>query len=276
LPALIPRAVVLAPLLALSWLTPSLAAADTADQCATTAEGAQALVKAHRWVAARRSLVVCAADSCPIVVRRDCVQWLAQLDARMPSVVVRGRDSRGHDVIGVRVIVDGTLVLQRLDGVTLPLDPGRHHFRFEVRGAAPIDEDLLLAEGEHDRLVTAGFLAPLTADGEADAAPGDGRDADVRSSRPASAYVFGGAGLALLGAFAILDATTYSEYESQSNGCGKTQSCSASEVSSLRTRFTLAAVALGVGVVSVGIGSWLFFTATPRQAGATVGLGTRF
>jgi len=258
-------------------LAPKPACADAGDACATTAETAQSMMRAHRLVEARAELLLCAKDACPAVVRRDCADWLADVDSRTPSIVVRATDARGQDVIGARVLLDGTLVSSRLDGTPVMLDPGRHRLRVEARGASPVERDLLVAEGERSRFVPMVFAVPLTADGENDAlvapraSPGPRRSGEV-----VAAYVLGAVGVAALGAFAILDATAYSDYRTLSNACGQTGSCAGSDVSALRTRFTLAAVSLGVGVAAVGVASGLYLTAAPRAGGGTALLAGHF
>jgi hypothetical protein len=250
------------------------ARADVADECATAAETAQSLLRSHRLIDAKKTLLTCARDACPIIVRKDCVDWLAQTTTRIPKVVFRALDSRGHDVIGARVLVDGNVVAGHLDGTAIEVDPGRHHVRFEAHGAGAVALDVLVNEGEVDRLIDATFAVPLTLEGAADESspPQEG----VPVSKRTAAFVLGGIGIAALGAFAILDATTYSDYKNVRDGCGRTPSCSSSELASLRTRFDLAAIALGVGVVSLGISSWLFIRAEPRADGAVGTVGMRF
>jgi hypothetical protein len=251
------------------------ARADTADSCATSAESAETLMRSHRWSLARPELVACAREACPRVVRKDCVAWLAEVDDRTPTVVVRATDSRGRDVVGARLLVDGALVAAGLDGTARPLDPGKHVLRLEISGAAPVSQEILAAEGEHARLVSMTFAAPLTAEGASDAArPAPTERAAAPSVTPA--YVLAGVGLVALGAFAVLDATTYSDYRSAESGCGQTGSCSPSTTSSLRARFDAAAVLLGVGVASVALGGGLFLHARLEHGGAAGVVGMRF
>src|SRR4051794_37283699 len=84
--------------------------------CGKAAEEAQALRDGGQLQAALDKLVRCSADHCPVVVRKDCVTWMDQVEKAIPSVIVNAVDSRGHDVMGVRVIVDGKVVRERLDG----------------------------------------------------------------------------------------------------------------------------------------------------------------
>jgi hypothetical protein len=260
--------------LGLAWAAPSPARADVVDDCANAAEAGQALITSKKLVEAREKLLSCARDACPAQMRADCTRWAGQLESAVPTVVVHAKDSRGRDVIGVRVLVDGAVVAERLDGAPRSIDPGAHRFRFEARAAA-VEENVLIAEGERDRPLTASFAVALTPDGTLDVAKPEPSAGPARSSH-ADAYVLGAFGIAALGVFAYLDASAYSDYRGLRDGCGATQSCSGGDVGSVRTRFTLAAVMLGVGAVSLGVGAFLYFVVDPRPGGGAAEVGARF
>src|SRR5215472_9236356 len=83
------------------------AGAQTKDVCARAANEAQTLRDAGKYLAARAELVTCANQACPAVVSQACRQWLAQLDADVPTVVFHVKDERGQDRADVRVSLDG-------------------------------------------------------------------------------------------------------------------------------------------------------------------------
>jgi len=64
--------------------------------------------------------VACSNPACPAVVKRDCDQWLTEMDASLPSVVVAARDATGRDLVDVRVTIDGTVLTQSWDGTMHP------------------------------------------------------------------------------------------------------------------------------------------------------------
>lgn len=80
------------------------------------------------------------------------------------------------------------------------------------------------------------------------------------------------------------------DYRAERDGCGRTASCSPSDVSWTKTRlYVIAPIALGVGVGSLGAAAWLLFgprSAPPPAAaaldlrvapeGASVGFRGRF
>ena len=59
------------------------------------------------------------------------------------------------------VSVDGETLVRKLDGKSLPIDPGPHTFKFETAGAPPVVERALVKEGEKTRVITVTFEPPL-------------------------------------------------------------------------------------------------------------------
>src|SRR6187399_530690 len=139
---------------------PPPARADEVAACVKSAENAQTERSAHRLRAARQRLLACAQSSCPSVVRNDCANWLSEVDQLMPSVVVQARDSRGIELFDVRVTVDGEVVANHLDGLAVAVDPGSHVFLFEADGAPPLQQQLLIREGEKGRAMPITLAAP--------------------------------------------------------------------------------------------------------------------
>src|SRR5262249_6734516 len=101
------RALILAAAVA---LVAPRANADTSDACASASESGQALQRQGKLLDARQKFVTCSRVACPDVVRRDCDNWLTVLDGILPSIVVVTRDEGGHDVVAVRVSLDGRFV----------------------------------------------------------------------------------------------------------------------------------------------------------------------
>src|SRR5580698_9599765 len=80
---------------------------DEKQACARASEDAQQLRSEGRPKEARDRLLVCARDTCPGIVRKDCTLWLAEVTAALPSVVVAAKDAQGQDVVSVKVTLDG-------------------------------------------------------------------------------------------------------------------------------------------------------------------------
>src|SRR5215472_923722 len=171
------------------------------NACLSAAERGQNLRTDGKLVSARDEFLVCARDDCPHLVRTDCMTWLSQIDASLPSVVFSAT-AGGADVTDVRVRYDGQLLLERLDGKAKPIDPGTHVFQFE-RAGDKVEVRVVIAEGEKNRKVIAVFDNPRTATPPPSAVSSSGGRAPV----PIAAYVLGGVGLLAAGSFAYFGIT---------------------------------------------------------------------
>src|ERR1700685_1640160 len=77
--------------------------ADDKQDCIAASEAGPAQKLRGSLRGAREPLLICARDGCPAIVRQDCTQWLTEIIAALPSVVVGARDWQGHDLVDVTV-----------------------------------------------------------------------------------------------------------------------------------------------------------------------------
>jgi hypothetical protein len=130
------------------------ALADDKADCLAAAASGQNFRDAHQLVEARDKFRVCARDVCPVVVQRDCLGWLDAVERSLPTVVVSAKDGDGNDLIDVRVSVDGVAVATRLDGHSMPLDPGPHTFGFELSNGTKFERRVIVKEGSANQDVS--------------------------------------------------------------------------------------------------------------------------
>lgn len=252
-----------------------------AVQCAATAERAQTLRQANKLTEAARELVACANAECPKFVRADCVRWLDEVQSTLPSVVVRAENETGGDVLDAAVTVDERAASL---GLAVSLDPGTHVVRVRSDGAVG-EAKILVAQGEKNRVVVVRVAAPKTASDAPSSSDAGATTSQARGHGPWP-YVLGGIGAAGLVTFGILQVAAQNQYDKLHDRCAPT--CDPSEVDSVRSKVTLSAVALAVGVVGVGAGVAVWFatepdkpktiglTAHPTPSGATTNLLVRF
>jgi hypothetical protein len=153
---------------AVSWST-LCRAADGEDEkraCVAAADQGQLVRDAGKYSEATIQFTRCAAQECPAIVRAQCGLWLGEMLDAMPSVVFAMADSSGHDLTDVRVLEDGKLLANGLDGRPVRLDPGAHELRFEAPGHEPVTTTVVLRAGDKNRTVTAvavdsGAVVPL-------------------------------------------------------------------------------------------------------------------
>jgi len=233
--------------------------ADDKQDCIAASEAGQDKKLRGNLREAREQLLICARDVCPAIVRQDCTQWLTEIIAALPSVVVGARDWQGHDLVDVTVSVDGVVVASKLDGKPIGVDPGAHRFHYEsASGAPPVDEQMLIRQGERNRALTVTFPPPpgaIPTPPESTAAPVPGH------RRSPLAYVFGGVGLAAIGVGAGLGLSANSDVstarEAPPAGCAP--NCPSSRVDQIKTKYIVADTAFGVGIVSLGVATYFFF-----------------
>lgn len=139
-------------LLLVSTLASGVASADV-QACLGASEKGQRARSAGKLREAREQFLLCSSDGCPAMVRRDCAQWQGEVIATLPSVVLGAKDRAGRDLFDVTVSVDGETLVRKLDGKSLPIDPGPHTFKFEMAGAPPVIERALVKEGEKTRVI---------------------------------------------------------------------------------------------------------------------------
>jgi hypothetical protein len=256
-------------------LMASEAHAETTEACASAAERAHALRRTSKLLEAREQLLVCAAATCPAVVQSLCTKWLSDVDVALPALTIRAQDSRGRDVVGVHVILDGRMWMDRLTGLPLTINPGLHRLRYETPAGSSKEEEVLVAEGERGRVLTVQFAVPLAQDGTADdsvvtaarAASSEPRPSPSAGKKTIVPYIVGGAALAALGSFFYFELSSWSDYRRLRDECGQTrEGCSSSDVDAIRAKITVALVSLGVGALGLGAATWLFLSPAPDRS----------
>lgn len=224
------------------------ARADDKRVCLTSYVEAQRDRNAAHLRQAAIDLTRCGASVCPGPVRNDCVRWYAEVQAATPSLVVSFTDAQGKERGDVSVSIDGERRAPSLDGRALPVDPGTHRIELGVPGGESFVTTVLVREGERDRRVD--VRAPP-------------RTSSARASRPVPplAWALGGvglAGLATWGAVGLVALYAHPGLESTLSGCKP--GCPSRDVSTVRTRFAVADVAAGIGILSLAGAAYVFFT----------------
>lgn len=123
----------------------------TPDACIAAHEAALTLHHEGRLRLARERLVFCGDPACPTVIRDECASLLDEVDRTIPTVVLEAYDATGVRQVEVSVTLHGTLLLDRLDGTAVQLDPGERELVFEVSGCPAVIRRFTLKEGEQGR-----------------------------------------------------------------------------------------------------------------------------
>jgi hypothetical protein len=254
-----------AAVLAIAALALSLSSAALADDklaCVSAYQDAQSFRKDGELRASKEQLVRCASEACPSVLSRDCAQWLREVEQALPTVVLSARGPDGNEAVEVRVTLDGAPLVDRLDGRAVAVDPGVHTLRFEVAGAEPIEERLVIREGEKLRRISVTF--PL-----AGAPPSPPLALPVAlAARPIPTIVYplaavGVLGLAGFGYFALDGLSKKSALDECRPNCAQ------SDVDTAKRRFLIGDISLSVGVVALAAASYFFFDRPSIESAAS-------
>jgi hypothetical protein len=241
--------------------TAPVAAAGKARACIDAHAAGQTERDAGRLLSAQAHFVSCTEEACPAMIRRECVALGESVVAMMPSVVLVARDAEGRLIEGAQARIDGERTLSLLDGRPLELDPGVHRFELKLPDGRQQTLTTTLRPAEKYRRIVGNFgLAVLPP------------PIPVTSpDRNPFSYVFGGVGLVALGASAIYALDGRSK-QNELEQCAP--ACAPSDVDAMRKSYLIADVLLGVSLVSLGTGSYLFFSRTdeptPRGSASTL------
>jgi len=210
----------------------------------------------HQLLAARTAYRACVAErECPELVRAECDAALADMKAAIPTLLVAVLDEQHHDLAGATLTLDGKSV--PLDGSALEVDPGPHEL-LAKSGELSAHLQVIAIESDLNRRVEIVLEEPHPAAPEPAAHP------PLVQTPPRSlvpAYVLGG--LAVVGAasFSYFALSGHSEM-GQLDACKPY--CNPDDVRSVRTKYVLADISLGVSVLALaGAGYWLF--AEPKE-----------
>jgi len=256
----------------------------TKKACVQASTEGQSLRDAAKLIEARDAFVTCAKDECPAIVRKACAEWLADVDRRIPTVVLRAAAASGEDLAGARFSVDGA-AQSAATGSAISVDPGEHVVHMDGPNGESVDEHVVVMEGQKERIVTLHVPAPAPAATEP--TPPES-PASGGPSPTVATWIFGGIGVVGLGAFAGLAVSARSSFDNLQKTCAPT--CASSDVDSVKRQALIADVSLGVGVVALGIAAYTFFShreapaavttsrlgVRPRADGAIVELGGAF
>jgi hypothetical protein len=245
-------------------LTSSRSARADVRACIDAHSEGQVLRDQSHFLEARHRFVSCADPACPDAIRAECANLLTDLERALPTVVLAVRDAQGRDVPGARVELDGKPLENALNGRAVSVDPGAHSFRFIAPDGRTEVIEAVALELVKGRPVEAEFDAPVSALPAAGSQPAPAQSAVATHvapgsshARPTLAYVLGGVGIAALAGSGYFAWSGRNQRHDLSETCAP--ACSDDQVSSVRTKYLLADILLGVGLGSLGAGAYFYF-----------------
>jgi hypothetical protein len=233
----------------------------TKAECISASEDGQLLRVKGELRAAREKLVLCAQRSCPGAIRKDCDAGLEELERITPTIVLGAKDASGRDLTDVRVRIDGAPLVEELDGKALAVDPGKHVFRFETEGLPPHEEQIVVREGEKERLILVTIAEKKRP--QAKLAP---KPEETRTGPSTATYVVGGIGAAALAGAGVVGFVALQKRSSLYDRCGKAGTCTQDEVDWVYQLYDISYVTAAIGGALLITGGVLYFTSTSEPA----------
>jgi hypothetical protein len=222
------------------------------EACARAAEEAEPLAKEGKLVRARKLLQTCVPETCPKAVRAVCQPLLVDVESGLATVVVKAVDGDGRDVDDAPVSIDdGEPSAARTNGRPLTIDPGSHSLRAQWRGER-VEEHFNVHAGERLKLIQVKFSSRLVP--------------TQSSSWPVMPFVLGGVGVVGVAGFVGLGLSARGQIDGMRDDCAPR--CSASAVDSARATAIAADISLGIGVIALGVATWLWLTRKHDQVHA--------
>ena len=252
------------------------ARADT-KACVAAHASAQRETKAGRLREAARLYTSCGSDlACPEQVRTECSDLLDGVRRIIPSVIFSVLDKRGADTTTVKIYSGDTLISDGLDGRAVELDPGKYQLRFVLEDGSTLTSDVVVREGEKNRLVQVKAEPKLKPEPTPIAQPTTTVQAPppppvAKSSPPLAAWVASGVavvGLGTLGTFALLGSKDKNKLDECAPSCPESERSRRDDV---KTKFLIADIGLGVGAASAVLATVLFVTSGSREEPAAAG-----
>ena len=257
---------------------PARAAEPGVSECLAASEASLKAGNEHQLRAERRSLLICAAPSCPNAVRKECMLRVEQVTVAIPSLVFEAKDENGKDLSEVKVTMDSEVLANRLDGSAIAIDPGSHTFVFETEGQKPVTKDLVVREAVKERHEEVQFgvlrtaLQGATSGKNSDSgAQGTGGFGTQKVIAVVAAGI-GAAGLITGGVFGVLALDKKKEGERICPAKCSTQD-GVDAWSAAKLDGNVATIAFAVGGVALAGGAILWFTAGSPNAPTEVGIG---
>jgi hypothetical protein len=123
----------------------------SAADCLAASEASIKLDNEHRLRAENEQLLLCASAHCPVDVRNECVRRVDEVVAAIPTIIFEAKDQAGADVSAVTVTMDGEVLVTRLEGIPIQVDPGVHVFTFEVASQPVVRKSFVIRQGQQNR-----------------------------------------------------------------------------------------------------------------------------
>jgi hypothetical protein len=236
-------------------------------ECIAQHAGAQRSRAAQRLREAREQALACSRAECPEVLRAECGVWLGEITREQPTVILAARDGSGRALTTVSVREGTSVLVARLDGRDIELDPGLHTLTFEGGGVAR-GLQVLVRPNEKHQLVEVMLAQPPTLDRPTGPPHPRTRDTgDASRGLPTASWILGG-----IAAGGFLSATYFGL-----SGLGQQRDleqtcaprCPTGDVDRMQNAYLAADISLGVALAATAGAVWFALSQGDRRPAET-------
>src|SRR6185312_351133 len=168
-----------------------------------------------------------------------------------------------RDVAAVKVFSTDELLVDGLDGRAFELDPGKYKLRFVYPGGEVLSSDVVVREGEKNRLIQVRKDKPA-----ASAATRDETAREPKSLGPAP-WIAAGLGVAALASGVTLGVMGSSKRDTLEQCKPYCPASDQSTYDGAKGLFLGADISFGVAAVAAGVATWLFVSGLSHDEPAT-------
>jgi hypothetical protein len=248
--------------------------AEGAEACNPAYEEADGLVRSggDKLLDAREKLRTCARSVCKPWMVKECTKQLADVEARIPSVVLSAKDASGAELVDVTVTSGDATLASRLDGHSIEIGPGERRFVFALADGRRVTVLTIVKEGDKAQRVSATFeaakrevVAPPPASqpvSSTDEQPSQSRGSTLRTV----GFVAAGAGIVGLGIGAVFGIKAVGNKSDAM--CNENNECKPGPLDDARSSASVATVGFVAGALLVAAGVTLIFVSPSRASGS--------
>jgi hypothetical protein len=221
--------------------------------CVESHTSGQELRQEGKLLESRAQFLRCSQETCPELVRSECLSSIDELRSQIPSVVFRVSVD-GEARSDVAASMDGQELFSEIPTRALEVNPGKHRFVFRFGQLDAIERQVTITEGEKLVPVSAAFSSSPAADAaelELPQIPSEHRPI------PLPVYVLSGVGVLGLGGFVGFGLATRSKEGELRSSCSP--SCARSEIDALENRALFADISLGIGIAALAAATAYYF-----------------
>lgn len=197
-------------------------------------------------------------------------EHIAEIEPKLSKLTVSITPATAT-VAGLVVKLDGAPLGKAAWGASLPVDPGKHTLEASAPTKKTWTGDVEVGPEADKKSIEIPALADAPAPPPVTTTTTPGADTGTGSNKKMIGYVVGGAGIVVLGVGAVFGINAFSKWGERNDNCpnGQCNAKAASLGDDARTSANIANVTVGVGLVAIGVGTFLVLTAPSEKATAS-------